>query len=201
MTDNFSIPISPKILNAIALAYKSIYRLLMEYLTNSIDQATKMFFNEETNSYTKQIIISVTQSGKNPKDCKFIFEDNCEGFSRSTENQLWQLFNIGNSEKSGDMKTVGKFGVGLMLFVGFFLNLLVSVKTMGWNHLEEIAFDSNLLNTPGLSRVPISYSNSIYEGDINDSFTKVILSGIKPNKYKEFNFKEFISEVELHLDE
>lgn len=201
MTDNFSIPISPKILNAVALAYKSIYRLLMEYLINSIDQATKVFFNQETNSYTKQIIISVTQSGKNPKDCKFIFEDNCEGFSHSTEEQLWKSFYIGNSEKSGDTKTVGKFGIGLMLFVGFFYELIVSVKTKGWDSLEEIFFDSNLLNTPGLSKVPISFKTSIYGGDIEDSFTKVILSGIKPNKYKEFNFKEFISEVELHLDE
>ena len=88
-----------------------------------------------------------------------------------------------------------------MLFVGFFYELIVSVKTKGWDSLEEIFFDSNLLNTPGLSKVPIYFKTSIYGGDIEDSFTKLILSGIKPNKYKEFNFKEFISEVELHLDE
>jgi len=199
-TDNFSIPISPNIINAIASAYKDPYRVLLEYIINSID-ASSRFFDPQSNSYSKNIEITFTHKGKKASDSEFIFEDNCEGFSRSVNESYWEYFMVGLSGKSGDTQTIGKFGVGMMTFVGICNKLKISIKEKDFENLGEIIFTTSAFNQPGLNSIPISFEEPAYTRDIKDSFTRVILSEFKPGKFKEFNFIEFKSEVELHLDQ
>ena len=48
--------ISPKILISVASLYNDTNRIFMEYIDNSIDSA-EVFFDEESNSYSKDISI------------------------------------------------------------------------------------------------------------------------------------------------
>lgn len=199
-TDNFSIPISPNIINAIASAYKDPYRVLLEYIINSVDASSK-FYDTSTNSYKKDIVITFTHKGKKANDSEFIFVDNCEGFTKSIEKSYWEYFSVGLSGKASDTQTIGKFGVGMMTFAGICNKLKISIKEQDYENLGEIIFSTSAFNQPGLNSIPISFDEPAYKGDIKDSFTKVSLSEFKPNKFKEFNFNEFKSEVELHLDQ
>jgi len=196
-----SIPISPKILKAIALSYKNAYMVFSEYITNSIDQANKLFFNEQTNSYAKDIVIKVTHKGKNAKDSNFTFEDNCGGLEHKMESSTLDYLTVGWSRKAGDSKTVGKFGFGIMSFLGICERLTLSQKTEGWDHIDHIIFDSKNFETAGLQAVPIIFGDpTTYKGPISDKFTTVTLSDFKTEKFKEIDFEEFKSELETHFD-
>lgn len=199
-TDIFTLPISPNILNIIASGYKDLYRVLLEYPINAIDASSK-FYNASTNSYTKNIIITITHKGKKAIDSEFIFDDNCEGFSSSIHKSFWENFNVGLSNKAGETQTIGKFGVGMMTFAAICNQLKISIKEKDYEKLGEITFSTSLFKKSGISGVPITFDETDYKGNINDSFTRVILSDFKPDKFKEFNFNEFKSELELHLDQ
>jgi len=199
-TNNFILPISPNILNIIASGYKDPYRVLLEYIINSIDASSK-YYDASSNSYTKNIDITFTHKGKKANDSEFIFEDNCEGFSNSMQDSFYKSFNVGLSVKAGETQTIGKFGVGMSTYAAICNKLRILIKVKGYEKLGGITFNTSLFKKSGISGVPITYDETDYKGDINDSFTRVILSDFKPDRFKEFTFNEFKSELELHIDQ
>lgn len=197
-----SLPISPKLLKAIALSYKSPYRVLMEYIDNSIDQADKLFLDE--NSYTKEINICVTLSGKSYKDAKITFEDNCGGIDWLLQDTI---FSIGYSPKLDELLSNGRFGFGMMSFLYFCNQMKVTTKDRHLtidqsipDYVSEVIFDGKNFDKPGINNVPIVSSTYEYKGNPEDTFTIIELSEFNREKYLKIDLKKLQSEIELHFD-
>ena len=65
--------ISPRLIPNIAGLYNDSHRMYMEFIDNSIDSAEE-YFDANTNSYKKEILITFILSGDN-----ILIEDNCHG--------------------------------------------------------------------------------------------------------------------------
>lgn len=203
-SEKLSLSISPKLLKAIALSYKSADRVQIEYIDNSIDQADKLFFDKELNSYTKEINIIVTLTGKSYKDAKITFEDNCGGIEWLLEETI---YSVGNSPKSDELISNGRFGFGMMSFLYFCNRLKATTKDKQLNtnayiqdEVIEVIFDGNNFDKPGINNVPIELSSYVYKGNSNDAFTIIELSEFNKEKYSKIDLKKLQSEVELHFD-
>ena len=203
-TEKISLSISPKLLKAIALSYKSPYRVLIEYIDNSIDQADKLFYDEALNSYTKEINIIVTLTGKSYRDAKVIFEDNCGGIDWLLQETI---FSIGYSTKLDELLSNGRFGFGMMSFLYFCNQLKVTTKDKHLNidadiqdEVIEVIFDGNNFDKPGINSVPIQLSSYEYKGNPEDTFTIIELSEFNREKYSQIDLKKLQSEIELHFD-
>jgi len=203
-SEKLSLSISPKLLKAIALSYKSADRVQIEYIDNSIDQADKLFFDEDLDLYTKEINIIVTLSGKSYKDAKITFEDNCGGIDWLLQETI---FYIGNSPKSDELFSNGRFGFGMMSFLYFCNQLKVTTKDKHINvdpsipdYVIEVIFDGKNFDKPGINNVPIVPSGYEYKGNPEDTFTIIELSEFNKEKYSKIDLKKLQSEVELHFD-
>jgi len=200
-TEKISLSISPKLLKAIALSYKSPYRVLIEYIDNSIDQADKLFYDEALNSYTKEINIIVTLTGKSYRDAKVIFEDNCGGIDWLLQETI---FSIGLSPKLDELLSNGRFGFGMMSFLYFCNRLKVVTKDKDLDSessfTTNVIFDGDNFEKPGLNAVPIEVSLQEYNGNPEDAFTIIELSQFNREKYSQIDLKKLQSEIELHFD-
>lgn len=202
------IQISPQLLKAIANAYKNPYRVFIEFIDNSIDQADRLFLDMDSNSYTKEIIIRVTQSGRTYKNAKVTFEDNCGGMEWLIEESIYKHgYAIGNSVKAEEEISNGKFGFGMMSFLYLCKSLNVSTRgKLNMNNpkssevVSKMSIDEVSLNKPGLNHVPIKISIEDYKGDPKNTFTIVELSDFKKEKFRDINLEKLKSEVELHFE-
>lgn len=203
-SEKLALSINPKLLKAIALSYKNPYRVQMEYIDNSIDQADKLFYDNDSKSYTKEINIIVTLTGKSYKDAKITFEDNCGGIDWLLNETI---YSIGYSPKASELISNGKFGYGMMSFLYFCNRLKVTTKDKQLNtnayiqdEVIEVIFDGNNFDKPGINNVPIELSSYVYKGNSNDAFTIIELSEFNKEKYSKIDLKKLQSEVELHFD-
>ncbi len=86
-----------------AQIYSDEYRVLMEYIDNSID-AAEQAYDKENNKYDYDIKISIEKSGGN-----ILITDNCSGMNIGRN----KPFTIFQSDKRDDPGTNGMFGFGL----------------------------------------------------------------------------------------
>ena len=83
------VDISPRMIKQVAASYTEINRIFMEFVDNSIDSAED-FFDQETDSYSKEIKITVDFDKKEMR-----FTDNCSGMNDIAK----VVSTIGNSDK------------------------------------------------------------------------------------------------------
>lgn len=196
---NHTALISPKIIKAIALSYKNPYRVLMEYIDNSIDEADGNYLDKSENKYRKDISLTVIQTGKAEKNTLTI-KDNSGSLDRSLERSFLKNFSIGDSGKASDSSQNGKFGFGMMSFLAICEKLTVSSKISGMNFVLKVTFHSKDFNNSFKGSLPYTLEDNEYSSDANDYFTSVTLSEFKETKFKEFDFNILKSEIELHFD-
>ena len=87
-----------------AQIYTDQYRVIMEYIDNSID-AAEDFYDSESNSYSKEIQIRIVKSN-NKKNPEIMIADNCTGMKITPDMPL----TIFRSSKKNDLRTNGMFG-------------------------------------------------------------------------------------------
>jgi len=195
-----TIPISPKILKAIALSYTSFYRSLMEYIDNSIDEADRCFFDREYNLYKKEILITVTHTGSTASNSSISVQDNSGTLESSLIKSMGYYFNIGDSKKVNDDLLNGKFGFGMMSFLSICNKLTVTSKVGGEKYISSVIFNAKDLEKTGQNSVPYTGNLEDYNLSVNDNFTRITLNEFFPNKFKEFDLLKLQSEIELHFD-
>jgi hypothetical protein len=202
-TEIISLPISPKLVIAVAHSYKDPYRPLIEFVDNSIDQADKLFYDTESNSYTKEINIIITLTGKSYRDAKITIEDNCGGIDWLLQQTV---YSIGYSPKTNETISNGKFGFGMMSFLYFCKRLKVTTKDKENPNatvpefVNSVIFDGKNFDKPGSNDVPIELSSYEYKGNTEDAFTIIELSEFNREKYSQIDLKKLQSEIELHFD-
>ena len=194
------ISISPKILKAIAMSYKNPYRVIMEYIDNSIDEADRCSLDRKHNSYKKEILIIITHIGKNAMNSSISIEDNSGILNTSLARSIDQYFFIGESKKAQDNLLNGKFGFGMMSFLSICNNLMVSSKTGGTDFIVKVFFNAKEMDKPSQNSIPFKTTIEEYKFGIEENFTRITLSEFFPNKFKEFDLLKLKSEIELHFD-
>ncbi len=182
------IDISPRIIQQVASSYTEINRIFMEFVDNSIDSAED-FFDQETDSYSKEIKITVDFDKKEMR-----FTDNCTGMDDIEK----VVSTIGNSDKRNTFVTNGQFGFGIHSFMAACEMIDITTKTVNDNSAQSIVFkrsdfDKDKLtdtNIPDPKPKKVDY----------DSGTHVRLSGFDKPKLKLIDVDQVKSEIEAHFE-
>jgi len=175
-----------------ASLYTDPYRILSEYIDNSIDSAEAFYQNNE---YTRDILVSVIQSGSKESDYKITIKDNCSGMEINPS----EPFTIFRSKKKNDPCTNGMFGFGMFSF--FAICKKIQFSTVPIDSLKKYTFEvtRETFNTVGT----VKPSFKIYEYLVNrgtQSGTTVTLSEFHSNVIDDIDFKELRSEIEKHFE-
>ena len=173
-----------------AQIYSDEYRVLMEYIDNSID-AAEQAYDKENNKYDYDIKISIEKSGGN-----ILITDNCSGMNIGRN----KPFTIFQSDKRDDPGTNGMFGFGL--FSCFSICESLSVKTMKKKSNTEYSF----IFTP---RTFIMAKKDDIEFDLFEKTlqrsdrwngTIVTLSKFKEDMLEDICFDKLKAEIEKHFE-
>ncbi len=186
--------IQPGIINSIASLYNDTNRIFMEYIDNSLDSAEE-FYNAETNSYDKEIEITVQIEGDRHTNGKVIIADNCTGVRNFTK----IVQSVGQSDKKEQPWTNGQFGYGIYSFLATCSILNISTKEAE--------------NPSGLR---MTIQKDLFEGRIEDALfdppehidefifdsgTVVVLSGFDKSGWKQIDIAFIKDEIETHFEQ
>src|SRR3989344_338600 len=125
-----SIPIVIKnqytLLNLIAEGYKSLGKVLMEYIDNSLDSADD-FFDDQTDRYSRDVLVEVTIDRTNNT---ISVKDNCEGMDSAKIRGLANKINDSEKARREQKRAwvTGKFGLGAHAYRVFSEELTVTSK-------------------------------------------------------------------------
>jgi len=187
------INIAPRIIPNISSIYNNPNKILMEYIDNSLDSA-EYYFDQDRNSYNKEIIITLKITGKNEKDGLIEISDNCTGIDDITK----LVMSIGNSDKKAQSFTNGQFGYGVYSFMATCNTLEVLTKFYANNegyyipiHREQFYVDSvEDVNIPD----PKSTTFPLISGTI------IKLSEFDKGTWKEIDHNEILKEINEHFE-
>ncbi|MBK8382753.1 MAG: ATP-binding protein [Ignavibacteria bacterium] len=110
--------------------YTDVYRILAEYVDNSIDSAEELF-DEATESYSRDIEITVTKSANGKKNRTITITDNACGM-RISPNGEYTIF---KSDKKEDPCTNGMYGMGMFSFLSICEKMSVDTRKKFSNFL------------------------------------------------------------------
>jgi len=134
---SIAIPRPDLLLNHMAERYTSTRRILMEFVDNSFDDV-EMFFDNSTNSYTRQVTIRVVVD----RDQRSIVViDNCRGMEADKLCKV--TTDVGMSDKRMQSLANGQFGFGMQAFRACCKRLRVRSRTRSDAPLLEIAVPRN----------------------------------------------------------
>lgn len=174
--------------------YTDEYRVLMEYIDNSIDSAED-FFDPVTQKYSKEIIIEITKTGVKKADRKIVIKDNCTGIKMNT-NKDYTIF---RSSKRNDERTNGTYGMGM--FSGFSICKDISIETkQRIGKIYRYTYSSTLFKrtNKGPPEVDITEEKPL-NNDLS-SGTKVTLSGFRESVFEDIDFGTLKKEIEKHFE-
>ena len=182
------IDISPRIIQQVASSYTEINRIFMEFVDNSIDSAED-FFNEDTNSYSKEINITVDFDKK-----EMCFTDNCSGMTDIAK----VVSTIGNSDKRNTFVTNGQFGFGIHSFMAACEMIEITTKTIDNDLAKSISFKRADFDKDKLTDTNIPDPKN---KKVNwDSGTHVKLSSFDKSKLKLIDVEQVKGEIEAHFE-
>lgn len=175
--------------------YTDPYRILAEYVDNSIDSAEALY-DSITESYTRniEIIVSITGTGK--KDRKIIITDNSCGMQVSTNNAL----TIFKSDKQSDPTTNGMYGMGMFSFLAICKKMLVETKQSNSNSSYNFEISNLTFQTPNGKAPEFELINTVLSPNDTSSWTRITLSDFLPDKYEEINLETLKKEIEKHFE-
>ena len=194
MIMDLKLDISPKLIKSIVSVYTDINRVFMEYIDNSIDNA-EQFFDKITNSYTKLIEIKIWFHGSTHKDSMLKVEDNCAGIDDISKITA----SLGDSDKANNTFLNGQFGFGVYSFMAVCNTLKISTKVKNNQKIKTIELKSDLFDKSKTDDVNLG---SILEAvtKSQNSWTVVVLSDFKKDKFKEISINEIRKEIEKHFE-
>ncbi len=176
--------------------YSDEYRVLLEYIDNSID-AAEIYYNKDTNSYSYGIKIQIEKSDLSKNNQEIRITDNCSGMNIYKNKPL----TIFRSEKKNDPVTNGMFGFGL--FSCFSICNSLSICTMKSTSRTECSF----------TLTPETFKNSksddiefdIFENTISRKSdrwygTIIKLNDFNDGIFEEISFTKLKVEIERHFE-
>lgn len=186
--------ISPKILNSIASLYNDTNRIFMEYIDNSIDSADQNYFNNEFNSYSRPIEITLKIEGKNFKDGRVIISDNCYGITNFTKIVGY----IGDSDKKEQAWTNGQFGYGIYSFMAACEKLEVTSKIENKDALF-LPISRKEFDKARQEDINLPDPKVLHKFDF-ESGTKIVLSEFDKEMWKAVDVHLLKDEIEKHFE-
>lgn len=179
------------VLQRIADMYKNPYRIIYEYIQNSIDSANALRENYNKTDFPYPIEIKINI---NTKSKEIYILDDCEGMDIDLLHGL--AISIFESRKKNLPWAAGQFGYGIHSFRSFFKKITFRTKVKG-GCLLEISFQKN--------RIKGNPIDEITEGDDDfpyESGTLVILSGFdqRKSKFKQITSERLKQDIELHFE-
>ncbi|HRB00591.1 MAG TPA: ATP-binding protein [Ignavibacteria bacterium] len=172
--------------------YIDPYRILAEYIDNSID-AAEIYYDK--NSYSRNIEISVIKTHSTHDGFKIIIQDNCSGMEINSS----EPFTIFRSVKRQDQKTNGMFGFGMFSF--FAICNKIQVSTIRENSDTKYSFEitTDTFNKPDNEKPTFEISESSAPEN-SQSGTIFTLSDFNPDTIESINFEELRTEIEKHFE-
>ena len=180
--------ISPKILISVASLYNDTNRIFMEYIDNSIDSA-EAFFDEESNSYSKDISIEFYLDKKT-----VTISDNCFGITNFAK----VVQSIADSDKKKDTWTNGQFGFGIYSFMAACNDIEITSKLKNEALAKKILINRAKFDVSSIDDVYFDEPEQVEF--TNTSGTIVTLSKFDKKMFKDIDFQEIINEVEKHFE-
>lgn len=176
------------LLNQIAEGYRSLDKVLMEYIDNSFDSAED-FFNDNDGRYERDVLIDVVIDRENNV---ISIKDNCGGMDREKIRGLANKVNESEKERRAQKRAwvTGKFGLGAHAYRNFAQELKVTSRCEG-AELIAISIDRYKPNASLIMPDPI---------DFNPSGTYVELCGVEKYQIKHLNPMEFKKEIEIYFE-
>ncbi|HMR41939.1 MAG TPA: ATP-binding protein [Ignavibacteria bacterium] len=175
--------------------YTDIYRILSEYVDNSIDDSEKLYINS-TDSYSRNIKINISKSGTAKKTQAITITDNASGY-KIDPNETLTIF---DSLKRSDPKTNGMFGMGMFSFLAICNKMMVESKISGSNNIYSFEITNKTFEVSKEKVPEFELKTFPAQGNINLSYTKITLKEFLPGKFEEIDLSKFKTEVESHFE-
>ncbi len=169
-----------------AAMYTDENRVYMEYVDNSLDAAEK-FFNAKTNSYNKEIKISLVIAASG----KVVFKDNCSGITNFKK----VIEDIGNSDKKKQTFTNGQFGFGIYSFMAFYESLKIQSQQSGKVESDYVHILKKEFNRDKVEDMRI---NCISKPKLSSCGTTIMLE--KSIKKLKINLQEIERQIRDHFE-
>ena len=149
MTREFEYKTSRKIVLNLAEYYDDIYKVIAEFVDNSID-ASEKWYDKETQSFLKPINIEVVFQGSTKKTAQISIKDNCIGMDDEKLQKVFQ--NIGDSDKKSTF-TNGQFGFGIFSGTAFFDNITFQTLKFDTNNPYQLQLNRKKFAETGKGKI------------------------------------------------
>lgn len=168
--------------------YTDPYRVLMEYVDNSVD-AAETYFNGD--KYEREILITVTKN----RNRTITIRDNATGMSISPVNP----YKIFSSLKRDDTATNGMFGFGMFSFLSICGKLRIrSWASRSMLHVEfEVSRET--FQNANVQGPEVEFKYEAFE-DASLAGTEIALSDFYGDQYDEISFERLKAEIEQHFE-
>jgi len=176
--------------------YTDVFRILAEYIDNSIDDAEQLY-DSAADSYKRIINIKVSKSGSSKKSQAITITDNACGMSIDPNKGI----TIFESTKQSDHNTNGMFGMGMFSFLAICNKMTVETRQAGRDTINSFEISTNTFVIPNGSVPEFELNQQPFIGDNNTTgYTKISLSEFHSGKFEEIDLSKFQTEVESHFE-
>ncbi len=175
--------------------YTDVYRILAEYIDNSIDSAEELFDNI-TDSYSRDIEITVTKSGNSKKNRLITISDNACGMKISLNGE----YTIFKSDKKEDPSTNGMYGMGMFSFLSICDKMTVDTRGIDSENSYNFEICRKIFDTPNGTFPEYEIKSSKVSKDELKSWTTITLSEFHSGKYEEIDLETLKKEIETHFE-
>lgn len=175
--------------------YTDVYRILAEYIDNSIDSAEELF-DFTTDSYSRDIEITVTKSGSRKKNRLLTISDNACGMKISLNGE----YTIFKSDKKEDPSTNGMYGMGMFSFLSICDKMTVDTREISSQYSYNFEICRKIFDTPNGTFPEYEVKSAkVSENDLS-SWTTITLSEFHSGKYEEIDLETLKKEIETHFE-
>ena len=175
-----------------ATLYTDYYRVIAEYVDNSIDSA-EIFYKDI--GYCKNIEISIAISGKRQEDFKITIKDNCRGMEINPS----EPYTIFRSNKICDPSTNGMFGFGMFSFFSICNRMQVSTLKKDSNTRCNFEITSETFSIPE-GTDPSLELNLIQESLNQPPGTIITLADFHEGVSGDISAEQLKHEIEKHFE-
>jgi len=175
--------------------YTDVYRILAEYVDNSIDDAEQLY-DSNTDTYKRNININISKSGTTKKTRTITITDNACGMSIDPNKGL----TIFDSTKKLDPKTNGMFGMGMFSFLAICNKMSVETRQSRSNTIYTYDITKDTFDIPNGSIPEFELNKQSAQRKTNSGYTKISLTEFLPGKFEDMDLSKFKTEVESHFE-
>jgi len=171
-----------------SMMYTDPYRVLAEYVDNSIDAAEAFFANC---TYASEIMITVKKSA----DGSIMISDNATGMTINPD----EPYRIFGSAKKNDPSTNGMFGFGMFSFMAICDRLEIKTwhRASKLHHRFELSvsnFNSADKAEPEFEMESCEYSDEAFGG------TQMTLTDFREGQFEDISMQTLRTEIEKHFE-